>query len=471
VWLSVSASSDAQVWRAGGSSTPSGNGAGATATQSGASSGASGRATKPGPSSMAARFAHLPVAVQPVNDPVNVQRLQAKASTKGCGISEVAPGVFVRIDCQGYSRITKSVLHLGAAKSRLLAQGKLSTRGMAARAVIKPTNGSVFRAPKGGAPTPTPDPTPPPVDPNSIKGGGVSNDGSGGVSEGFPDAVDHRALGLSGPIKNQGSVGACTAFALSTAIDNGLRRAGREETISPTHVWAAYGMPNMQDAGDYNLGRLVATYDTWPYSSKEACRLSRHPNEECDQYVGVPKNSWKNDSKLMASFNKADSSGVTKISNIEELTPKPKSTDEIVQVLASGADIWAAFLISSSAWSNRSMKNAVIPDWQSANGGHAVTISGYRQTPRGREFMIHNSWGETWGDKGYAWISEAMVKKFLMFGYRIKLEGQNAAPAELTDDDCPWDELVDSVTGQCAKICPDDSRPADGKCAFGSKKP
>jgi hypothetical protein len=42
-----------------------------------------------------------------------------------------------------------------------------------------------------------------------------------------------------------------------------------------------------------------------------------------------------------------------------------------------------------------------------------------------------------------------------------------AAPAEgspLTDDDCGEDQLVDSVTKKCAKMCPDDSRPANGKC-------
>jgi hypothetical protein len=443
-------------------------GAGATAPAAGGKGGSGGSAPS-GPVSYASRFAHLAPVAHSVPDPVNVQRLQAKAGVKGCGVSEVAPGVYVRIDCQGYTKLSKVSVHMGAAKFRLLQQHKLITRPMASMkaGLLKGYgNGATQKFGTKPAPTPVPivPPTPSPA-PGDVKAGGAPDSAGGStVAEAFPDVVDHRALGLSGPIKNQGSVGSCTSFALSSAVDNALRRAGKEETISPTHIWAAYGVPNMQDAGDYNIGRGLATFETWPYSAKEACRLARHPREECDEYLGVPKNSWTKDPALMASMARADSTGKVKIASFEELTPKPSNTDEILQVLASGSDVWAAMLIDGAKWSNKAMKNAVIPDWTTPNGGHAVSISGYRQTPRGREFMIHNSWGESWGDKGYAWISEAMVKKNLMYGYRVKLEGDQVKPLELTDDDCAWDELVDAGTGKCGKICADDSRPTNGVC-------
>jgi C1A family cysteine protease len=41
-----------------------------------------------------------------------------------------------------------------------------------------------------------------------------------------------------------------------------------------------------------------------------------------------------------------------------------------------------------------------------ASGGHAITIVGYR--PDGR-FIIRNSWGKAWGDKGYAYASEGYI--------------------------------------------------------------
>jgi len=43
-------------------------------------------------------------------------------------------------------------------------------------------------------------------------------------------------------------------------------------------------------------------------------------------------------------------------------------------------------------------------------GRHAMIIVGMRTRLNGaREFRVRNSWGEEWGDKGHAWISEAYL--------------------------------------------------------------
>jgi len=400
------------------------------------------------PSSMAKRFAHLAPAVKVANDALNLQVLRAKATGgKRCGIMEVAPDYFVRMDCNNYTKAKKTTLHFSPAKANAL-KGRQFAISRSSNFLLKAKTPSNPGGAKGGL----------------VQGGGAPvQSGGAQVAEDMPDSVDHRSLGLSGPIKSQGSVGACTAFALSTTVDNQLRRAGREETTSPSHVWAGYGMPNMGDAADYNIGRPLATYDVWSYSQKEACRLARHPQEECPAYVGVPLNSYRSDSTLMASLSKADSSGKIKIAGIEELAGST-NLDELTATIAAGNDIWAAMMIDGSKWTNSAMKSAVIPDWSQAGGGHAVTLAGYRDASAGRQYLVHNSWGESWGDKGYAWISEKMVKKYLMYAYRVKLEGEAVQPVELTDDDCAWDQLVDGVTGKCTKICPDDTRPQNGKC-------
>ena len=41
-------------------------------------------------------------------------------------------------------------------------------------------------------------------------------------------------------------------------------------------------------------------------------------------------------------------------------------------------------------------------------------------------------------------------------------------PEALTDADCSATQLVDAVTCQCAQMCPDDSRPANGVCDGGT---
>jgi hypothetical protein len=92
---------------------------------------------------------------------------------------------------------------------------------------------------------------------------------------------------------------------------------------------------------------------------------------------------------------------------------------------------------------------------------------------------VHNSWGKDWADGGYAFISENAVRQYIKQAYKVVVADTSApppppsAPTALTDDDCGEDQLVDAVTGQCAEICPDDTRPANGQCdtAASSRKP
>src|SRR6185312_10536927 len=39
-------------------------------------------------------------------------------------------------------------------------------------------------------------------------------------------------------------------------------------------------------------------------------------------------------------------------------------------------------------------------------GGHAVAVVGYRADGR---FIVRNSWGTAWGDKGFAYASETYI--------------------------------------------------------------
>lgn len=50
--------------------------------------------------------------------------------------------------------------------------------------------------------------------------------------------------------------------------------------------------------------------------------------------------------------------------------------------------------------------------------GHAIVFVGYDDTLKAFKFM--NSWGEKWGNKGYGWISYALVSKAIREAYVIK---------------------------------------------------
>ena len=53
------------------------------------------------------------------------------------------------------------------------------------------------------------------------------------------------------------------------------------------------------------------------------------------------------------------------------------------------------------------------------NGGHAISIVGYRSDDR---FILRNSWGTGWGDKGFAYVSPAYIEAaFFNEAYALSL--------------------------------------------------
>ena len=82
-----------------------------------------------------------------------------------------------------------------------------------------------------------------------------------------------------------------------------------------------------------------------------------------------------------------------------------------------------------STWMGRSIDGGNIPDWYSQEGGHAIVMAGYRKGSDGKtQYLIHNSWGESWGDTATRWIDESMLPKWLRYAYKLKLDAGGAAP-------------------------------------------
>ncbi|MBX3209807.1 MAG: C1 family peptidase [Labilithrix sp.] len=392
---------------------------------------------------------------------INFAKVQeiAKRNPKGCGYVEVSEKNWIHIDCARYTPSAKAVPRLSPRKAKVVKSRQYlftPLRTQLRNSALKGGGGLSLNGGGGGT---------------AIAAGGAP--GAGGpiqIGENFPDTVDHRTTNLEGPIKNQGGVGSCTGHSLSSALDNAAIRAGNlkpndlDRMTSPMHVWSRYGLPNMGAAADGNIAQPVGVYTTWKQNDREACMLFQGKGSyatECAEAYGVKANGWREDKNLMAKYDKSQAEGIYKISSIEKLQVEPPDMDELLGILAGGADIWAAFLIDGRSWMGSAMKNAVMPDWTSPSSGHAVVISGYRNTPTGRQFLIHNSWGTSWGEGGYAWMSEKMVTKFLYYAYKVKITN-GVRKEDLTDDDCAPDELVDLTTGICAVMCSDDSRPNNG---------
>jgi hypothetical protein len=375
------------------------------------------------------RIVHPPPAVNAGAAHLNVQALKLTFQpARKCGPRESTPGHWIHIDCNQYTAL-KLAKAFSPRKVHLLLAGLLR--------LDTPVQGQL------------------------------------------PDAVDHRNDGTEGPIKDQGQVGSCTAVSLSSAMDNAIRRQNKPDVVSPLHLWAHYGYPDMQTAGDDNLNRSIVAWDSWPYDERVACELDRIPPDpttgapDCGPYLPpVTAGGAIGDAQLQAKIRSSDSTGRWRASEFDEI---PNDPDAIASVLATGADVWVSINIGSS-WMNPN--GDAIADWtpDQVEGGHATLLAGYRHTNGQRQFLVHNSWGSDWGAGGYAWISENALKRFYKNAYKVVVLDSASAPPPpsdpnaLTDDDCGEGQLVDSVTGRCAEMCPDDSRPANAQCASVATK-
>lgn len=76
--------------------------------------------------------------------------------------------------------------------------------------------------------------------------------------------------------------------------------------------------------------------------------------------------------------------------------------------IASNGPILVALNVDAT-WDDASQTNGLLDEFQpnTTRGGHCVCLVGYRKDGR---FMVRNSWGTTWGDKGFAYASEAYIK-------------------------------------------------------------
>jgi hypothetical protein len=287
----------------------------------------------------------------------------------------------------------------------------------------------------------------------------------------LPPAVDHRFDSQEGPVKNQGAVGTCTAVSLSSAMEHTLRTMSVTENVSALHIWSQYSVPQMGTAGDSTVDKHLAADLVWPYDPAQACKMMRRSFDSCGPAYGVASNSADADPVIRAKRQAADGSGKFRLVGIEKLATH--DPDTMAALLLQGDDLWVAFNINRNNWKTSQMVDHVIQDYVITEAtGHAVVLAGYRTVNGRKQFLIHNSWGESWGDRGYAWISEDMVRSQLRYAYRVKVATGDAPPGlPQNAGGCPEGQLKDVVWAQCAPVCDDGGPRAAGVCVPGLPRP
>lgn len=302
-----------------------------------------------------------------------------------------------------------------------------------------------------------------------------------------PVAVDLRNVGLDGPVKDQSRTGVCYAFALTTTMESTLRKSGRADVLSPLHVIASGAWDDMWRKSDRGADlEPIARESAWPYDPIKACRFEQG-RDSCEQAYGVKTDSWRSDARLVAERERVKDLGVATVGRAQRIS-NSKFGDAAVSALASGRPVYLQLKIDSSVWSYRGLRAGVIPDYDRENGGHAVVVVGYRPTATGRQFLIHNSWGVSWGDLGYAWIGEGTIKRHITDAVLVDgvVSGEAPKPVVVAPpvvvqppvappvrpnpvpaNRCAAGAGLDIGTGKCASLCPSGFAPAFGRCWLG----
>jgi len=218
------------------------------------------------------------------------------------------------------------------------------------------------------------------------------------LNEDLPKEVDHRQWMRE--IENQGSTGSCVANATVSSLELFAKKAGLEINLSRLFHYYNLREPydNLKeiDSGSYTKDGFkfanqlgICTEDLWKFNISE---VNTKPNNDC--------------------YTKALENLVDVYERI--ITSKDDTQIKLMQLavakgypLLFSMNLDKTFYDLKSIGSLKNMKYKGVQD--NYIGGHAMNIVGYSDELQG--FIVENSWGSSWGEKGCCLISYDVIKK------------------------------------------------------------
>lgn len=201
----------------------------------------------------------------------------------------------------------------------------------------------------------------------------------------IPKKVDLRRM--MSPIRNQGSIGSCTAFATAVGLMESTQIELQGELslpLSPLFLYYATrerARQVNQDAGA-SLRDVIKTA-----AEVGVCAESEWPYDTTKWAVKPPQSAYDANDKLVVS-------NYYRVANLAEMRQSLASTNPVVF----GLMLYDSFEMVGADG------KVPVPNTDKENllGGHALLAVGYND--RDKVIIVRNSWGEDWGDKGYCYI-------------------------------------------------------------------
>ena len=208
----------------------------------------------------------------------------------------------------------------------------------------------------------------------------------------MPSKIDNRKYCF--PVKDQENLGSCTANMAANMYEY-MSKRGHKDYVELSRLFI------------YKTTRWLMhlTGDTGAYirSALGAIVIYGAPPEEYYPYNVLDFD--KTPDILNTAF--AQSFQVTKYFRLDKGIP---SNNQLIirmkNYIKEGFALGVGFTVFGS-YEEAATNGGYIPypkDDESVIGGHAITLVGYDDNREEGSFLLKNSWGIDWGEKGYGWI-------------------------------------------------------------------
>ncbi|KAJ4901501.1 Senescence-specific cysteine protease SAG12 [Raphanus sativus] len=197
----------------------------------------------------------------------------------------------------------------------------------------------------------------------------------------LPTSIDWRKKGAVTPIKNQHTCGSCWAFSAVAAIEGAAQiKNGKLISLSEQELVDC-------DTNDYGcMGGLMDSAFNFTMTMGGLTSESNYPYKKKDGTCKIKKTKQI----------------VTSIKGFEDVPPNDEKAlmkavaHQPVSIAVAGGDIGFQFY-----------KSGVFSGECTTNLDHGVTLVGYGRSSNGLKYWIlKNSWGPKWGERGYMRIKK-----------------------------------------------------------------
>lgn len=197
-----------------------------------------------------------------------------------------------------------------------------------------------------------------------------------------PDTVDWRTAGAVNPVKDQGQCGSCWSFGANAAMEGAWQIAG--------NALASFSEQNILDCS-WSLGNQGCNGGWHNWAIQYVINNKGVDSEASYPYTATASRTCK--------YNAANKAG-----SISKLVQIAVNEDALKDAVSQHV---VTIAIDASNWSFQMYTDGVYdePECSSYSLDHAVSIVGYGSLDGVDYWTVRNSWGASWGLKGYILMS------------------------------------------------------------------